>query len=183
MCGIAGALADREAATVARRMVAVLGHRGPDDMGLSCVRQENGAIAGAFAHTRLSILDLSQAGHQPMSTPENRYTITFNGEIYNFRSLRAELVRDGVRFKSESDTEVILHGWARQGPRFLGRLRGMFAFALWDRSNATCYLARDPFGIKPLYYAVTNGAVYFASEVRAILASGRIYRRLSHAAV
>jgi len=147
--------------------------RGPDGAGewLST----DGRIA--LGHRRLAILDLSEAGAQPMATPDGRYRIVYNGEIYNFRELRAGLERDGVAFRSESDTEVILALWAREGPRALARLRGMYAFAVWDGLERSLTLARDPFGIKPLYYsdgAGGDGIFRFASQVRALEAGGAL---------
>ena len=132
MCGIAAALGVRDPAGVVTAMSVALSHRGPDDDGACALPGTTDALVGAFAHRRLSILDLSAAGHQPMTTTDDRFTLAFNGEIYNFRSLRAELERAGVRFRSTSDTEVLLEGWARLGPAFLQRLEGMFAFVLWD---------------------------------------------------
>jgi len=164
-------------------MTEALAHRGPDDAGLSPLHTEVGGTAGAFGHRRLSILDLSSAGHQPMCTPDGRFTLAYNGEIYNFRELRQALERTGVRFSSQSDTEVLLLGWAAEGVAFLERVRGMFAFSIWDRSTGTGWLGRDPFGIKPLYLAEVGGEVLFASEVRAVLASGRVRRRLCTDAV
>jgi asparagine synthase (glutamine-hydrolysing) len=127
----------------------------------------------------LAILDLSANGHQPMLSRDGRFCLTFNGEIYNFRELRRELEQQGATFKSVSDTEVILEGWAFTGPAFLERLRGMFALAMWDRDSDTGYLVRDTFGIKPLYVAERDGQVFFASEVRALLATGLVERTLS----
>ncbi len=126
----------------------------------------------AFAHTRLSILDPSPAGHQPMAVADDRFTITYNGEIYNFAELRTSLLKSGVTFRSSSDTEVILRLYQAEGPAFVDRLRGMFAFAIWDERERTCFLARDRFGIKPLYYHDAQGVLTFASEVRAVLAAG-----------
>jgi asparagine synthase (glutamine-hydrolysing) len=153
MCGIAAAVGVREAERVASAMSRVLAHRGPDDQGMRRLTGRDGVALGAMAHRRLAILDLSPSGHQPMVSSNGRYTIVFNGEIYNFRALRAELERDGVRFTSDGDTAVLLEGWVRSGPSFVRRLEGMFAFALWDGWNRSLYLARDVFGIKPLYYA------------------------------
>jgi asparagine synthase (glutamine-hydrolysing) len=181
MCGIAGFLAPRTSASpseVVRRMSAALAHRGPDDAGHAVLRGDDGAAAGAFGHTRLAIIDLSSAGHQPMCDPVGRYTILFNGEIYNYRALRAELAAS-FQFRSDSDTEVIIAGWARDGIAFLRRLRGMFALAIWDAHSQTLVLARDRFGIKPLYYAERDGELLFASELRALLASERLPRRLN----
>lgn len=206
MCGIAGIVTSRlgaadELAGRLRRMQAALRHRGPDDEGLFMTadrgrrtedrgqgaevsRQSSGSpsICG-LVHTRLAILDLSPAGHQPMSTPDGRFTIVFNGEIYNFRALRAELERHGLKFNSQSDTEVLLRLYEREGADCLQRLRGMFAFAIWDEREQSCFLARDPLGIKPLYVAQVARGLVFASELRAVLASGLVARELDPAGV
>jgi len=183
MCGIAGVFSSALREPEVHRMTEALAHRGPDDAGLSPLRAGVEGTAGAFGHRRLSILDLSSAGHQPMRTPDGRFTLAYNGEIYNFRELRQALERTGGRFSSQSDTEVLLLGWAAEGLAFLERVRGMFAFSVWDRAAGAGWLVRDPFGIKPLYVAEVGGEVIFASEVRAILASGRIGRRLCTDAV
>lgn len=178
MCGIAGVLS---AAGDARRLTspvdamrAALRHRGPDDEGQWCA-PGGGAT---FAHTRLSVLDLTPAGHQPMSIADGRFTITFNGEILNFRELRRSLEQRGATFHTRSDTEVILRAYEADGPACVEQLRGMFAFALWDERDRTCLLARDRFGIKPFYYHEDGGQLVFASEVRALVASGLVPRDL-----
>jgi asparagine synthase (glutamine-hydrolysing) len=158
-------------------------HRGPDDVGLAEIMGKDGEPNGLFGHRRLAIIDLSSAGHQPMFSPDDRCCITYNGEIYNYLELRRDLEREGVQFRSTCDTEVLLLGWERHGAEFLKRVRGMFAFAMWDREKGRGYLARDAFGIKPLYVAERAGEVMFASEVRALLASGRLDAQLSSAAV
>ncbi|MBH8561035.1 asparagine synthase (glutamine-hydrolyzing) [Nostoc sp. CENA67] len=171
MCGIAGILTNTEIQnnleSLMLRMQTALQHRGPDDQGIYI--SPNRQVA--FAHTRLSIIDLSTAGHQPMSTPDGRYWITFNGEIYNFRQLRRELETKGEQFNSQTDTEVILKLYQHQGAECVKHLRGMFAFAIWDNQEQTCFIARDPLGIKPLYYWQSGSTLVFASELRAILAS------------
>ena len=149
-------------------------HRGPDDEGVWTAPTQH----AAFAHTRLAILDLTRAGHQPMSTPDGRYTITFNGEILNFHALRRSLEQRGVRFHTRCDTEVILRAYETDGPACIRSLRGMFAFALWDELEQKCVLARDRFGIKPLYYHHQGGRLTFASEVKALIASGVVPRDL-----
>ena len=173
MCGIAGHLRAGSGCDVAARMGDALVHRGRDDSGAATLTRL-GIPCGGFAHRRLSVLDLSAAGHQPMFSADRRWVITFNGEIYNFHALRAELAASGARFASESDTEVLLEGVARHGPSFLGRLRGMFAFAAWDQHEGRGLLARDAFGIKPLFVHERGGVLLFASEIRAILASGLV---------
>jgi asparagine synthase (glutamine-hydrolysing) len=179
MCGIAGIISASETPEEVElpllSMQAALRHRGPDDQG----EWISPSRCAALAHTRLSILDLTPAGHQPMSTPDGRFTIVFNGEIYNFRELRNELSRDGARFRSDSDTEVILQLYAHEGASCVRRLRGMFAFAIWDDWGRRCFLARDSLGIKVLHYSLVAGTLIFASEVRALLASGLVARTLS----
>src|SRR5437016_6185478 len=137
MCGIAGIIEpDSHAAALEPslgKMQAALRHRGPDDRGIFLSKSGTAGLV----HTRLSILDLSPAGHQPMTTPDGRFTIVFNGEIYNFRDFRDRLAKDGVVFHSHSDTEVLLHLYARQGADCVAGLRGMFAFAVWDDLDHT----------------------------------------------
>ncbi len=178
MCGIAGILTTtglEQIEQLSYRMQIALQHRGPDDQGIYL----SGDRQTALIHTRLSILDLSAAGHQPMSTANGRYWITFNGEIYNFRQLRVELESTGEQFHSQTDTEVILKLYQKFGADCVHRLRGMFAFAIWDDRDKTCFLARDPLGIKPLYYWRSGSTLIFGSEVRTILASGLPSRQLS----
>jgi asparagine synthase (glutamine-hydrolysing) len=172
MCGIAGIIRlntnnGRLEAKI-EKMQTALKHRGPDDAGIYISTDKQAALA----HTRLSILDLSSAGHQPMSTTDNRYHITFNGEIYNFQELRENLISQGEKFHSQTDTEVILKLYQRIGSDCVQHLRGMFAFAIWDDLEKTCFLARDHLGIKPLYYYQLGTTLVFASELRAVLASG-----------
>ena len=178
MCGIAGILTGDPGAFDPRpalgAMQAALRHRGPDDAGLW---QAPSARAG-LAHTRLAILDLSAAGHQPMSTPDGRFTVVLNGEIYNFPELRRALEEKGARFHTRTDTEVILRAYEIHGASCVDLLRGMFAFVLWDEQERVGVLARDRFGIKPLYYHEAGGRLVFASEVRALLASGLVPRDL-----
>ncbi len=163
MCGLVGATGSGHAADEARAQAAIarLAERGPDDRG---VWSEQETI---FAHCRLSILDLSPAGHQPMVSADGRHVLTYNGEIYNFREVRAEL---GGEWRSDSDSEVILRAYARWGKQFLQRLRGMFALGIWDRQEKRLLLARDRLGVKPLYYAERDGAVLFASRPQALFA-------------
>ena len=174
MCGIAGIFSPSPQDSTGleamlRRLQSNLRQRGPDDEGLWIAPEGRAGLV----HTRLSILDLSTAGHQPMHSADGRYTITFNGEIYNFRELRAELEQDGVTFRSNSDTEVLLALYAKRGQAMARDLRGMFAFAIWDDQTKTAFLARDPFGIKPLYFRKgSDGSFAFASELRALRATG-----------
>jgi asparagine synthase (glutamine-hydrolysing) len=166
MCGIAGKLYFDRARPVERpileAMNRVLAHRGPDDDGIF----HDGAIG--LAHRRLSIVDLSPAGHQPMSNAAGTLWITFNGEIYNFPELRKELESAGVAFRSHTDTEVLLALWEREGPACLSRVYGMFAFGLWDARRRTLVLARDRAGKKPLHYYVDHEKALFASEPKGI---------------
>lgn len=168
MCGIAGIVHHRRATPVDPaelvRLRDAQSHRGPDDAGEWF--DPSGRIG--LGHRRLSIIDLSAAGHQPMSLADGRLQLVFNGEIYNFLELRSELERDGVEFRSNSDTEVILHGYRAWGLGVLKRLRGMFAIALWDVEAQDLLLARDPLGIKPLYYCLDGDRLTFASEVQAL---------------
>jgi asparagine synthase (glutamine-hydrolysing) len=171
MCGIAGILTAAGNITQHARalddMLCGVRHRGPDDEG---VWTSPSGCAG-FAHTRLAILDLSRAGRQPMSTPDGRLTITFNGEIYNFAEIKRSLQQRGADFRTRTDTEVILKAYEMDGLECLNHFRGMFALALWDERERSCLLARDRFGIKPLYYHVADGRLTFASEVKTLLAS------------
>ena len=173
MCGIAGAVGVESAERV-RAMSDAIAHRGPDDSGIFF--DANTRVA--LGHRRLSIIDLSACGHQPMSYRDGRYQLIYNGEIYNFAALRAELEPLGHSFQSRSDSEVILAAYAQWGSRCVERFRGMFAFAIYDRDEATLFLARDRFGIKPLYYAQRNGVFAFASELKALLAGGFAEPRL-----
>jgi asparagine synthase (glutamine-hydrolysing) len=183
MCGIGGIINSglgRDA--VEQKLLAMqrcLHHRGPDDRGLFI--SPNGKTG--LVNTRLAILDLSSAGHQPMASANGRYRIVLNGEIYNFQALRKELEAKGETFLSHSDTEVVLKMYERYGPDCVRELEGMFALAIWDEQGQACFLARDPFGIKPLYYYESNGAVCFASELRTLLGTGLVPRRLSLEAV
>jgi asparagine synthase (glutamine-hydrolysing) len=179
MCGIASVVvadpAGYDLDSVAERMQARLLHRGPDDRGRFVAPRRHCALA----HTRLSILDLSNAGHQPMSTPDGRHTIVFNGEIYNYRELRRELEQDGVDFRSHTDTEVVLNLFALNGVKCLKRLRGMFGLSVWDDEAQQLTVARDRYGIKPVYFHASRAAFVCASEVRALLASGLVSKRIS----
>src|SRR5689334_5297417 len=185
MCGIAGYVTGsdpRPAAAFQAAALRTLAHRGPDDAGWLTDREVGaGDTPGdpgrwGLLHRRLAILDLSALGHQPMLSPDGRFAIVFNGEIYNYVELRRELEKEGCCFASQSDTEVLLRAYARWGPACLPRLVGMFAFAITDRDRRRLFLARDPFGIKPLYYARPGRGFAFASEIKALrpVVSGRI---------
>lgn len=171
MCGIGGILrynADssaEELGNIVRSMAGVQSHRGPDAEG--CWADAASGIA--FSHRRLSIIDLNDAGRQPMVSRSGRYAITYNGEVYNYRELRSSLENDGVRFRTQTDTEVLLEAieaWGVVGA--LQKINGMFAFGIWDRDERRLYLARDAFGIKPMYVGFVPEAIVFASELQAI---------------
>lgn len=182
MCGIFGFVGKRSRAGSIDLGVAIksLHHRGPDDNGTYFgVSKSDPDVACAFAHTRLSIIDLSAAGHQPMTTADGRYTIVYNGEIYNFRDIRRELEQFGCRFNSNCDTEVVLKSYVRWGKACVEHLRGMFAFAIWDEQLGSLFIARDRLGIKPLYYTKTAEGLAFSSEVRALMDCDVADRRIS----
>ncbi|MBN1292895.1 MAG: asparagine synthase (glutamine-hydrolyzing) [Candidatus Latescibacteria bacterium] len=166
MCGIAG-IFNLGGETVSpeslRRMTKAIAHRGPDGEGFF-----TDSFIG-LGHRRLSVLDLSPAGHQPMRTPDNQLVLTYNGEIYNFKELRAELESVGHQFRSGTDTEVVLHAYQEWGENCLKRFNGMFAFAVWDINRHELFVARDRYGIKPLYYTFHNNTFLFASEQKAML--------------
>jgi len=175
MCGICGKLeldrTSRVNSSLIRSMLDTIRHRGPDDDGIYTYGP------AALGHARLSIIDLA-TGHQPLSNEDGTVWIVFNGEIYNFQELRTFLLSKGHSLKTHSDTEVIVHLYEELGAACLERLRGMFAFAIWDQNSETLFLARDRVGIKPLYYSLTNKAVVFASEIKAILADPNVKRDL-----
>jgi len=183
MCGIFGVVSRGSLlpADFLPKAARGLAHRGPDDSGTILLNVAD--LEVGFAHTRLSIIDLSPLGHQPMQDPVSGNWIVFNGEIYNFRELRKELEGAGIEFKSHSDTEVILAAYRVWGESFLTRLSGMFAFALWDAPRKRLLLARDPMGIKPLYYHQSNQNFMFASEVRTLLQTGLVPRKLDSTGV
>src|SRR5574341_1280584 len=164
LCGIVGVV-DR---SVIERMTASLAHRGPDDGGVE-IFPENDLALG---HRRLSVIDLSPHGRQPMSNEDGSVWISFNGEIYNYRELKAKLDPSLHRFASETDTEVILHLYEERSVEAFKLLNGMFAFALYDSACDRLFLVRDHLGVKPLYYAESNGRFIFGSEIKAILESG-----------
>jgi asparagine synthase (glutamine-hydrolysing) len=170
MCGIAGTYAPGQLQTGAAvgTMLDVMAHRGPDDRGVEVLA--GGALV--LGHLRLAILDLSPLGHQPMASADRTSWIVYNGEVYNFREVRAELAALGWRFRSDSDTEVVLAAYRQWGLDAVARFRGMFAFALWDGERRQLHLCRDRFGVKPLYYSVRNGVLAFASESKALNCAG-----------
>ena len=189
MCGIAGLLPTPNGTldtALLTSMCRAMAHRGPDDWGIALGLPGSGAGSGdpahvssltsanriGLAHTRLSIIDLSAAGHQPMSSEDGQTWIVYNGELYNFVELRQVLQREGHRFRSRTDTEVILRLFEVEGPACFRRLNGMFALAIWDNRTQTLYLARDRFGVKPLYYARGTEGFVFASEIKAMWGAG-----------
>src|SRR5215471_227248 len=161
MCGIAGFLhRDGSPGSPVRlkAMTDAIAHRGPAGLG----------------HRRLAIIDLSPLGKQPMTTPDGRFTMVYNGEIYNYQELRSELTMRGRSFVSRTDSEVLLHAFAEWGLGSLRRLNGMFAFAIWDHEKEVLTLVRDRFGVKPLYYAEIGDTLLFASEIKGLLAHGAL---------
>lgn len=178
MCGIAGFFG-RFDPDLLDRMGGLLAHRGPDDSGTLWIRDHGVGLS----HRRLSIIDLSPGGHQPMWDATGTVAIVFNGEIYNYRQLRNELVEAGYRFKGLSDTEVLINLYLHEGEAMLSRLDGIFAFAIWDTRDASMLLARDGVGVKPLYYAQYDRGVIFASELKALLAEPGLSRELDPQAI
>ena len=184
MCGIFGIVADNAQLPegVLERGTKSLAHRGPDDSGTILLRDSVPAPAEiGLGNRRLAILDLSPLAHQPMHDAETGNWIVYNGEIYNFRDIRAELEQAGTHFISHSDTEVVLKAYARWGKNCLTKFRGMFAFALWDASHHRLLIARDPMGIKPLYYAQSGSYFLFSSEARTLLGTGLVPARMDPA--
>ncbi len=178
MCGIAG-FSGRFEPDLLERMSAAMAHRGPDDAG-TWWKPEAGV---GLAHRRLSIIDLSPRGHQPMWDCTGQVVISYNGEIYNYRELREALVAEGFEFRSDSDTEVLLNLYLRDGTDMLGALNGIFAFALWDARSRSLFVARDGVGVKPLYYAEVPAGLLFASELKSLLQSPEVDRSLDFAAI
>jgi asparagine synthase (glutamine-hydrolysing) len=183
MCGIFGIVARnaRIPDGVLDRATESLAHRGPDDSGTVVSRHPEAQVEVGLGNRRLAILDLSPQGHQPMQDAETGNWIAYNGEIYNFREIRRELENLGAKFISHSDTEVILKAYARWGERCLEKFRGMFALAIWDSHHCRLFLARDPMGIKPLYYAQAGSYFIFASEVRTLLGTALVPARVDYA--
>jgi len=199
MCGICGEIDFNSGVKVEpiQKMCDVLAHRGPDDEGMVFIKGsqyfemkktlqlpsgENG-FEVALGHRRLSIIDLSDAGHQPMCNEDGSIWIVFNGEIYNFQELRVDFEKKGHFFKSRSDTEVILHGYEEWGVECLHRLRGMFAFAIWDNKQKRLFMARDRLGEKPLVYCNQKDQFAFASEIKALLQIPEVERQVNHYAL
>ena len=198
MCGIFGMVGHnaRVAPDVLESATRSLAHRGPDDSGTIILRDSgtdsiadssgiaplaNDSTEIGLGNRRLAILDLSPLAHQPMQDPETGNWIIYNGEIYNFRDIRRDLEQSGATFTSHSDTEAVLKAYAQWGERCLAKFRGMFAFAIWDARRHRLFLARDPMGIKPLYYAEAGSYFLFGSEVRTLLGTGLVPRRVGQA--
>jgi asparagine synthase (glutamine-hydrolysing) len=186
MCGIFGIVTTKprsEMAEPVNRALNALAHRGPDDHGVEFISDERDGLTVAFAHQRLSVIDPSPAGHQPMRDEATGDWITYNGDVFNFRDLRRELVARGLRFRSESDTEVLLKGFGARGRDAIADWRGTFSFGFWDARRRSLTLVRDRLGIKPLYYYHDGDTFIFASEVRALLATGLTARKISPSAL
>ncbi|MBI3399372.1 MAG: asparagine synthase (glutamine-hydrolyzing) [Deltaproteobacteria bacterium] len=180
MCGICGKINFHNEPvdeTLLKRMASIIAHRGPDDEGIYV----KGSVG--LGHRRLSIIDLSPLAHQPMSNEDGSVWIVFNGEIYNFIDLKKDLIKRGHTFRSHSDTEVILHLYEEEGTECVQKLRGMFAFAIWDERDKSLFLARDRVGKKPLYYRHANSAFVFASEIKAILQDTAFQRKPDYLAI
>ena len=180
MCGITGLInldGEPVSPVVLQNMTDEIAHRGPDGEG----HWIEGNVG--LGHRRLAIIDLSPAGHQPMISSDHRYILSYNGEVYNFRELRTELEAEGFWFRSKTDSEVVLYALAHWGVQAIDRFNGMFAFALWDRQEKTLLLARDRYGIKPLYLSLQGKTLAFGSEQKAILANPNFDRRLDKAAL
>lgn len=183
MCGIYGYVSSRGGIQpeILRRMGDTLRHRGPDDEGEWIQHSEE--LAVALGHKRLSIIDLTSAAKQPISDEDGKIWLTYNGEIYNFRELRSELAAKGHTFKSTSDGEIIVHLYEEMGAACLERLKGMFAFALWDETQQSLFLARDRIGKKPLHYAIYDGGIAFASEIKALLKHPKVVKEIDLSAL
>jgi len=180
MCGIAGIfnIDGKPVSSVnLRKMTEAISHRGPDSEGFFV-----DSFIG-LGHRRLSIIDLSSLGHQPMLSDDGQFAISYNGEVYNYLELRAELETMGCAFRSKTDTEVILNAYANWGPACLDRFNGMFAFAIWDKSRQELFLARDRYGVKPLYYTFRGKCFLFASEQKAILTHPAVIKKIDYEAL
>jgi len=170
MCGILGVFTNEISENFEynfQKSLKLLNHRGPDDSGLNIFTTNGGILA--IGQTRLSIIDLTSSGHQPMQTDDGRYSIVFNGEIYNYIELREELKKEGYIFKTNSDTEVLLNAWIEWGLDGVVKYNGMFSFAVYDVLNNSITLVRDAFGIKPLFYCLNDNKLYFSSEINALI--------------
>lgn len=175
MCGFAGFVGLKEPKLISR-MTQVLGHRGPDDEGIFTSKK------ASFGHRRLAIIDLSKKGHQPMFNEDRSVVLIYNGEVYNFQGLKKQLIEKGHKFRSKTDSEVILHSFEEWGIRAVKKFQGCFAFALWDKKRETLFLVRDRIGIKPVYYYQNGSQLFFASEIKAILENKKIKRAINEPA-
>ena len=185
MCGIAGYFSTRAREDLSQALQCMTGaitHRGPDDEGYFESTTADGRARVGLGHRRLSIIDLT-TGHQPLGNADGTVQIVFNGEIYNFESLREELRARGYLFRTRSDTETIVHAYQEWGPDCVARLRGMFAFAIWDARRSRLFLARDRFGKKPLFIYEHGGVLLFASEIKALLQFPGVAARVNQAAL
>jgi asparagine synthase (glutamine-hydrolysing) len=180
MCGIYGEISDQPAAPECGH---VIRHRGPDDAGEQVFALHEQKLFVSLHHRRLSIIDLSAAGHQPMANEDGTVWLTFNGEIYNFQDLREELVAAGHRFHSKTDTETLVHGYEEWGEDLFARLHGMFAVAIWDARKRRLVMARDRVGKKPLFYYGNRSRFLFGSEIKSLLASGQVPVQPDHEAI
>lgn len=177
MCGIAGILNFDGQPVYSQQIIEMtqsILHRGPDGDGVWIDKSIG------LGHRRLSIIDLSSAGHQPMITQDKRYVISYNGEVYNFKELKKQLADLGHNFISNTDTEVVLKSFAQWGEKFIDKLNGMFAIAVWDREEKSLFLGRDRYGLKPLYYYIDNNSITFASEIKAILKSNKYKSQMDY---
>ncbi len=175
MCGIAGIWGEANDDLI-RRMTAAISHRGPDDCGIKVFTHPDQAVS--LGHRRLSIIDLSSAGHQPMTNEDETIWVVFNGEIYNFPELRKTLLATGHQFRSRTDTEVLVHGYEEWGIEFVRKLNGIFAFALWDSKRKLLHLVRDRYGVKPLFYWKQGHRLLFASEIKSLLRDPNLDREV-----
>ena len=184
MCGIAGYVLNNKSSSpkLLRNMAEVIAHRGPDDEGFYETLTQHGQYNVGLAHRRLSIIDLD-SGHQPIGNEDDSIQIVFNGEIYNYRKLRDELISKGHHFKTNSDTETIVHAYEEYGHDCVKHFRGMFAFAIWDKNKQSLFVARDRFGKKPLYLYRDGTSLFFASEIKSILKYESFNRKVNHDAV
>ena len=164
ICGFTGEIIDRgDKQEVLRRMTEIITHRGPDSSGFYTDEDV------AMGFRRLSIIDISETGDQPIYNEDKSLVLTFNGEIYNYRELREILLQKGHVFTTQTDSEVLIHGFEEWGEDLLNKLRGMFGFAIWNKKDKSLFIARDYFGIKPVHYAVVNGNLVYGSEIKSIL--------------
>ena len=184
MCGILGVWGESEEELIVR-MSSAIGHRGPDGDGIERFGPDSRTSAPpvSLGHRRLSIIDLSDAGLQPMCNEDGNVWLTFNGEIYNFQDLRNQLVDAGHQFRSKTDSEVLVHAYEEWGIGFVERLNGIFAFAIWDRLKGELHLARDRLGVKPLYYGRIGKRLLFASEIKALLQDTELVREVDESAL